>query len=192
MAVGEAAEPSGRRLAGLLANMRSQVYAGQRAVRTLSVDFRRHRRQLCRAARTYSGQRHRKMNHMAVFPQLKGIIKRQSVNTVKPSACVYRHPPLATADPRQLQAGDGAPVNVALDPTLADYPDYSWQSCYASRLARACCYGQTPDDPEEVVACYDYLDFDDEEDGDYEDERRGLWRLRRRGFRTGLRDSRPC
>ena len=48
--------------------------------------FRPHRLEIWRAARTYSGQRHRQMSYIEVFPQLRGVFRCQSVNTVKPSA----------------------------------------------------------------------------------------------------------
>jgi hypothetical protein len=71
---------------GLWRGRGSRVCAGQRILRTASVGFRAFGRSRVRSVRTYSGQRHRLMNYITVFPQVRGIIVCVSLNTVKPSA----------------------------------------------------------------------------------------------------------
>jgi hypothetical protein len=56
------------------------------------VDFSGAWRPRSRSVRTYTVQRHRRLNHVMVFPQLRGTIVRESANTdhdQDPSLCRF-------------------------------------------------------------------------------------------------------
>src|SRR5580698_7793688 len=77
-----------------------------------------------RHPRTYSGQRPCKVNYVTIFPQVRGIITGESVNTVKPSAqptlVRTQHLPLCfrRSEPVSLDDGTGfcVPLRAVREP----------------------------------------------------------------------------